>query len=255
MNIAIGALILLLLIFPGILFRFAFLSGPYSRKNFQSSLTDEVVLSLIPAFLIQTAAYFITDHILRINIDVSFLIRLVSQLNLITPSEFETIENSILLFSIYSIITCISGYLSGKLFRYLVAKYSWDIKYHSLRFNNEWYYLLSGRILDFPNNAGDSKNIDMVRVDVMSESQSGTIIYSGILREFYLSKNDGLDRIYLSNVYRRKLNDDSPGELSAPLEQEFDERYYKMPGDMFVIPYQQIKNINISYYVIEEDSV
>lgn len=255
MNIAIGALVLLLLIFPGILFRYAYLSGPYSRKNFQSSLSDEVVLSLIPAFLIQTLSYGILELIFKVNVDVSLVIRLVSQVSSVSSAEFDTIESSILFFSVYNIVTCSFGFLSGKLFRNFVAKNNWDIKYHSLRFNNEWYYLLSGRIIDFPGNAGDSRNINMVRVDVLSESQGNTIIYSGILREFYLSKADGLDRIYLTNVYRRKLIDDSPRELTAPIEQEFDDRYYKMPGDIFVIPYQQIRNINITYYIIEEEGV
>lgn len=253
MNIAVGALVLLLLIFPGILFRYAYLSGPYARKNFQSSISDEVVLSLIPAFLIQTLGYIVFEHLFRINIDISLLIRLVSQLSLITASEFDIIEKSILLFSLYSILTCLFGFFSGKVFRGLVARYSWDIKYHSLRFNNEWYYLLSGRILDFPGNNGNSQKIDLVRIDALCESQGNSIIYSGILREFYLSKADGLDRIHLSNVYRRKLTDDSPQEYTAPIEKEFDDRYYKMPGDIFVIPYQQIKNINISYYIIEEE--
>lgn len=255
MNIAIGALVLLLLIFPGILFRYAYLSGPYSRKNFQSSISDEVVLSLIPAFLIQTSAYAIVEFILEINIDISLLTRLVSQVSGIAPAEFETIEKSILLFCLYNIATCTLGFIAGKLFRNLVAKNNWDIKFHSLRFNNEWYYLLSGRILDFPGNQGNSQKINLVRVDVMSESQGNTIIYSGILREFYLSKADGLDRIYLTNVYRRKLTDDSPRELTAPIEKEFDDRYYKMPGDIFAIPYQQIRNINITYYIIEEEGV
>lgn len=253
MNIAIGALVLLLLIFPGILFRYAYLSGPYSRKNFQSSLSDEIVLSLIPAFFIQTVTYLLCELVLKINIDISLLMRLVSQVSMIEKSEFEIIEDSILLFLVYNIITCSFGFLSGKIFRNLVAKNSWDIKFHSLRFNNEWYYLLSGRIIDFRNNARNSKKINMVRVDVLTESQGTTIIYSGILREFYLSKADGLDRIFLTNVYRRKLVDDSPRELTAPVEEEFDERYYKMPGDIFVIPYHQIRNINITYYVIEEE--
>jgi hypothetical protein len=255
MNIAVGALVLLLLIFPGILFRYAYLSGPYSRRNFQSSVSDEVVLSLIPAFLIQTAAYCIIEFILHIDINISLLVRLVSQISLVNPGEFEIVENSIVLFSIFNILTCTFGFFAGKLFRMLVFKNNWDIKYHSLRFNNEWYYLLSGRILDFPTNAGDSRRIDLVRVDVMSESQGKTIIYSGILREFYLSKADGLDRIYLTNVYRRNINDDMPREITAPIEQEFDDRYYKMPGDLFVIPYQQIRNINITYYIIEEEGL
>jgi hypothetical protein len=46
-----------------------------------------------------------------------------------------------------------------------------------------------------------------------------------------------------------------PREITAPIEQEFDDRYYKMPGDLFVIPYQQIRNINITYYIIEEEGL
>lgn len=251
MNIAIGALVLLLLVFPGILFRYGYLNGPYSRKNFQSSITDEIVLSLIPAFLIQSAAYTIIEPILGFDINLSLIFRIISDIKLIESPEYTNIEHSIVWFSIYNIVSCSFGFLAGKIFRNMVFRYNWDTKYHSLRFNNEWYYLLSGRILDFPHNTGNSKEIDFVRVDALCESKDSTIIYSGILREFYLSKAEGLDRIYLTNVYRRKLEDDSPRELTVPLENEFDNRYYKMPGDVFVIPYNQIKNINISYYIIE----
>jgi len=251
MNIAIGALILLLLVFPGILFRFGYLNGPYSRKNFQTSITDEIVLSLIPAFLIQSTAYIIIEQWFGYDINLSLLFRMIADIKLIDPPEYNNIEHALVWFSVYNIITCIFGFLAGKVFRNMVYRFDWDIKFHSLRFNNEWYYLLSGRILDFPHNTGNSKEIDFVRVDVLCESKDNTIIYCGILREFYLSKTEGLDRIYLTNVYRRKLEADSPRELNVPLENEFDNRYYKMPGDVFIIPYSQVKNINISYYIIE----
>jgi hypothetical protein len=253
MNFALGALILLLLIFPGILFRFAYLSGPYSRKNFQTSLSDEFVLSLIPAFLIQTSGYFFIEHVLGLQVNLSLLIRLISGSQSLQNSDFILIGKSLFFFSFYNSVTFLIGFLFGKLFRNLVAKNHWDLKYHSLRFNNEWYYLLSGRLQDFQSKSGESGKANLVGIDVLCESHEGTIIYTGILREFYLSKNDGLDRIYLTDVYRRKLGDDSSKELATPVERELDKRYYKMPGELFVIPYLQIKNMNISYYVIGEE--
>ena len=61
MNIAFGALLIFLLLFPGIIFRIAYLEGPYSRRVIQSSLVDELVLSLIPAFFLQFVGYLLVE--------------------------------------------------------------------------------------------------------------------------------------------------------------------------------------------------
>ncbi len=81
-------------------------------------------------------------------------------------------------------------------------------------------------------------------------------IYSGILEEFYLSENNGLDRLVLYNVYRRTLENDFPKDLkkqSSILDKGTDERYYNMPGDSFVIPYSEIKNMNITYLTLTKE--
>jgi hypothetical protein len=79
------------------------------------------------------------------------------------------------------------------------------------------------------------------------------MIYSGILEDYYLSKDNGLDRLYLHNVYRRRLKDDlNPDQPNVGyLERHLDPRYYAMPGDLFVITYDKILNLNITYYVAE----
>jgi hypothetical protein len=251
MNLALGALILLLLIFPGILFRFSYLNGPYSRKNVQTSLSDELVLSLIPAFIIQTLSFIFVEYIIKKSFDIGLLVKLVSG-NLLKDSDLALFERAIVPFFIFILIVCLLGYVTGKIARNLVQWRKWDTKYHSLKFNNEWYYLLSGKILDYPGGSGESGKVQIVQADVLVDSSEGTVIYSGILKEFYLSKTEGLDRIYLSNVYRRKLKDDKLPEPDGSDETAFDERYYDMPGDFFVIPYSQIKNINVTYYYTVE---
>lgn len=136
----------------------------------------------------------------------------------------------------------------GKGSRELVEHFDLDIRVRWLRFNNEWYYLLSGRILNFPDWYGsEAGKVAKVQVDVVVETKEGSVLYCGLLDEFYLSK-DGLDRICLSQTFRRRLDQDAPNQTEKQIDRQFDGRYYKMPGDLFVIPYSQIRNINLTYY-------
>lgn len=251
MNIAFGALIILLLLFPGILFRFAYLNGPYSRRNLQTSVSDEILLSLIPAFILQSLAFIIIEYGFKVFINVELLIKVIlGTLN--QGGDFILLGKSVAPFFIYNLVLFLTGYLSGKFARYIVKKNQWDMKYHSLKFNNEWYYLLSGKLNDINGNTENMPKVQLVQVDVLVDSPDGTVIYSGVLQTFYLSKAEGLDRIHLSNVYRRKLKDDLSPELKSTDEKAFDARYYSMPGDIFVIPYSQIVNLNVTYYYTEE---
>ena len=81
------------------------------------------------------------------------------------------------------------------------------------------------------------------------KSDQGTIIYTGILADYVLSKDGGIDRIYLTNVKRRYLRDD---KLNQPhSNDDGDERYYYLPGQFFIVPYSQVINLHITYYKIE----
>jgi hypothetical protein len=205
---------------------------------------------------------------------------------------------SISLFLLYTILLCCISSLLGIGLRKYVQKKKLGIKYPILRFYNDWHYILRGIILDFPGHQGEAKNVDNVWVDVITINKDDAYIYSGFLKEYVLTKDDGLDRIYLTNVQRRKLKHDdgqeeevdSSDELTEEEQKMLDKyeaemvdydidynekfsdeemqrhidsienyaksRYYYMPGDYFVIPYSEIKNINITYYkekVLEEE--
>jgi hypothetical protein len=248
MNVALGALLLFLLLFPGIVVRTSYLSGPHSRKNIQTSLGDEVVLSLVPALVLQVLAYLFTEHVLGQDIRLEQVYKLVvgaTARDNYAP-DFGIIERSLPGFLLYMIGLLLVATLTGNAARWLVERYNFDIKVYGLRYNNDWYYLLSGRILNFSGWGGSTTVVESVYVDVLVETKEGSVLYCGLLDEFYLSK-DGLDRICLSEVYRRRLTDDvATGQ--PPANRSFDARYYKMPGDLFVIPYSQIRNLNLTYY-------
>lgn len=69
-----------------------------------------------------------------------------------------------------------------------------------------------------------------------------------------MSKQGGLELIYLTEVTRRYLKSDNLNKASTKNDLIKDEYYY-IPGDFVVLPYKDIKNINISYYSIEEEEL
>jgi hypothetical protein len=128
----------------------------------------------------------------------------------------------------------------------LVRHFKLDRRFKFLRFSNEWHYLLTGEILDFPGIDGSTDEADLRFIDALVETQEGTLIYAGILEYYGLGKGNTLDFICLKETYRRFLRDDQgrlPPASSDP--------YYHLPGKYFVIPFSQILNMHISYYRIE----
>lgn len=253
MNIAFGALVLFLLLYPGIALRIAYLNGPYSVKNIQSSLVDELVLSIIPAFILQAMGYLFVEYCLHINIHLDIIYQLIvgSTIKEYRP-DFAVIESSLWRVLIYNCLILAIALCLGRFARHVVMKYNWDIRFPSLRFNNEWYYLFSGRILDQPGSTGNSSDIEWAVISVVVETKDGSYIVRGILSGYFLSK-DGLDRIHLTNVYRRKLSEDVTASEKAD-NLDDDTRYYSMPGEFFVIPYKEIKNINVDYFRLQQRS-
>jgi hypothetical protein len=182
-------------------------------------------------------------------------------------------ENNVFLFVLYCTVVYIIAWYLGGVARRVVVKNKLDIQYPILRLHNDWHYILSGLILDFPGQPGDSENVNTIWIDALVENKEGNVIYSGILKHYVLSKEDGLDRLYLTAVQRRLFKDDVVQEFSGhdeasnadagventvdyDVEQQdeltTDDRYYFMPGDYFILPYQEIKNLNIIYYREEE---
>ncbi|PTB90919.1 hypothetical protein C9994_16480 [Marivirga lumbricoides] len=76
MNIALGAVILLLLVSPGYFFLSALHSGNYSRLNFSTSITNQIFISLIPNLIIHALGLKVTS--LLYPADLETLYKLMS---------------------------------------------------------------------------------------------------------------------------------------------------------------------------------
>lgn len=248
MNLLVGSLLLFILIAPGIIFRYAYLQGTYAKQTFRVSAIDEIFWALAPALFFQFLGVIVLEAFFDYNVRIDFVYNLLT--GEASGIDFDIVKASFLSFFIYTTILIVIAATAGFLIRFVVRKLQLDLRYPFLRLNNEWYYLFSGEILDLLDAPGESKNIEMIQIDALVNTGEGIMIYCGTLENYYLSKDNGLDRLYLSNVYRRKFQDDS-GTDPAPTgyaERFLNDRYYSMPGDLFVITYDKIINLNITYH-------
>lgn len=249
MNVALSTLILLLFLIPGFLFRRFYYTGEFSKQYFKQNFTDLVFPTLIPSLLFHAVGLYLISHspftnayALDIGV-ISGLISGVANYDQVNRALLNIYRYSDLILGYFLCISLISG-VTGFLVKVFVRNLKLDRKLKLFRFQNEWHYIFSGEILDFPRVPGKAEDLDFTYVDALVKNDEGTIIYSGLLTEYVLSKEGGIDRLYLTDVKRRYLKND---EKEKPGES----KYYYMPGQFFVLPFQHVVNLHITYYIVE----
>ena len=109
-------------------------------------------------------------------------------------------------------------------------------------FDTPWYYELKAKI-------SEQSNAQMIKVSCLQELKSSAYLYYGILEDFYLDKSGQLDRIVISDAFRRKLEDDDPYNSEQKPEKS---RFYQIKGDRLVLKYSTLINLNIEYLYVTE---
>ncbi|RYE28477.1 MAG: hypothetical protein EOP42_16775 [Sphingobacteriaceae bacterium] len=243
MNIALSTLVLVILLIPGFLFRRFYYSGEFSKEYFKQNFSDLILPSLILSGIINTFCYSLV-YLLGFRSDaipaISTLLSGTTD-SVIVSRSINTLFLEFYPGLSYFIFAGLTGAVAGFLGKYFIRTYKLDRRYKLFRFQNEWHYLFSGEILDFPDIHSSAKTNQLTFVDALVNTSEGSLIYSGILSSYVLSSSTGIDRIYLSDTRRRYLKND---------DQNNPERYYDMPGDFFVIFSSQIINLHITYYSI-----
>lgn len=147
----------------------------------------------------------------------------------------------------YFLSLLISSFLIPGLIRDVVSRCRLDIHENPLsrmlRFNGApWYYLLSGA--DF----SKSNEPDMVSVSAIVDVAGEAFLYVGILEDYFVDQEGGLDRFILSEVSRRPIAKDKiPEQLD-----DKDQRFYPIDGDYFVLRYSEAITMNVQYIKLEE---
>lgn len=254
MSLGILTFTFFILLMPGIAFWAAYFRNSFSSNFFKLGFKEILFYTITPTIVVHLIIIplFVFFTHLTWNSDVwAALISGTDDIESIKYA-FTNIDNFHIPIFIYFITTILFGYGIGRLISFIVRRRGWDRDRNSFfYFKNDWHYIVTGEILDSESNENISIDIDFIYVDCLVDSSDGLIIYSGILREYYLDKEEGLDRICLSNVRRRFIKEEFKPNYSLKKQTNPNLGYYSLPGKLMVIPYRTVINFHFTYYAVE----
>ncbi|NJX14501.1 hypothetical protein [Tamlana crocina] len=237
MNIATVSLAIFILLAPAILARRIYFTKELSKSFTSKNTLRELFSSVFLAGLLHSIWVIVVQHCGYI-IDFDIVFRLLFDARSI--ADYSNITRNIYKIISYFLSLTIIAIVISYLFRNLVRVNGWDRKYSFLRYDNNWYYLFSGEVWDIPAYSESeitSADIDQRVVDILVNTDNGQTIYRGNLVDYQLNKDNGVDYIVLSYPEKKKKGE----ELKL------------INSSYFVIPYQEIVNINLRYLITEEE--
>jgi hypothetical protein len=257
MSFAFPALLAFLLVLPGIILRYSYARGPWGWASPTSLRRVSEELAYGVAFALVLHAVWLTlVRALGFEPDVdSMFLLLVGNFG-----EGDRYLDRVLA-SVSAHYPAVAGYLvslygasavAGNLGHRAVRRLKLDHRTKTFRFDNYWYYMLTGEVLDFRENAGEERRVDGVYLSAVVDHASGSYLYRGIVSDFTFDRDGGLDTIVLADAHRRRLVDDreegTPRAGVGPLEP--DDRYYEIRGDFLVLRHTELRTLNLDYFAV-----
>jgi hypothetical protein len=260
MNFLFATVLVLLLVSPGLAFFRAYYSDVFSIRYSRLTITDQLFRSVVPGITVQMVAFWAIQHFsnyyVRIDL-IGFLLLGAKEDNTLRAS-FNNLAVHLAPIIAYHVGLVSLGALLGWQCRLLVRRTKADRKFRWLRFDNAWHYLLTGEILEMADQKTNSSvqlkeatHISYVLMDILIKLEQGNTLYSGIMERYELGEDGKLDTLYLAGAHRKQLilsNEQEPDE--APIV-----KYYPVDGDLLVIPYAQVLNMNITYFIDEQTAI
>ena len=247
MSLAFSAFVLFILVAPGVLLRRTYLSQPFAKRFSATSATDEIVWAIVPALLLHAFALGCIRQ-LGYAVDFAALGHLLvgAKEDAALEAAFRSLDGHLRDIVVYNVLLWALAAGIGYGLRSIVISWRLDQRFQPFRFSNEWYYLLTGRGLT------NEEDFDVVWVDALIGSGEASVIYSGALVGYYLSRDGGLESLWLTRVSKwvvAKADDTKPSEHPVARKQTHVE--IEIPGEVFVVKYADVKNLNITYKSVE----
>jgi hypothetical protein len=249
MNLAIGTLIILLIVLPGIAFSKTFYFGPLTKKTSAISAFDDFIKGIIPGVVIQiifacvVKFFFLLGFSINIDFKSLGLILFGDKTGAEAALAFGNIQTYLGTIFIYNVVIILIAAWIGWKSRKYIRKNKLDLKYIELRFNNEWYYFLKGEFVLFKEN--ETKHfIDFNKFErevsscigyAMVKSVNGSChIYYGIIHDFTLNGDGELDTLTLRKAERIPFNDNKAQENK-----------YSISADLVFLKASEILNLSV----------
>lgn len=252
MNFAFGTILLVILLIPPLTFIYSFSKGTHAKRIPKMSLAEYLFLSAVLSLFLHSA----TIHLLKLNVDYQFLLHFIA--GQLRPEDMEKYKPKLagyfIDFASYTFWLCLFCIICGVLLRQVVTwrklrMMQWLQKFRRNRKPNEMYCYFNKWWYIFRANEYDSaytymgKLEPLVFIDALIDTKDGSIIYSGVLRDFAI-KDDDLDTIYLGNTTKRLF---SQQETSQKRNLKDGDEVIITPGGLFCLPYKHILNLHIRF--------
>lgn len=257
MSFAFPALLVFLLVLPGIILRYSYARGPWGWASPTSlrRVSEELAYGVAFALVLHVVWLVLVRRLgFEPDVDSMFLL-LVGNFGE-GQEHLDGVRSSVAghypgvagyLVSLYA-----AAGVVGNLGHRAVRRLKLDHLTKTFRFDNYWYYMLTGEVLDFRENAGEGRSVDGVYFSAVVDHASGSYLYRGIVSDFTFDRDGALDTVVLTDAHRRKLEDDrhegQPSTHVGPSEP--DERYYEIRGDFLVLRYTEIRTLNLDYFAV-----
>ncbi len=273
MNLTLGFIAFFIaIVIPGILFRRFFFYGEFSKQfNTKDPVLHSIFFSIIPGIVIQLACFTIYAATLGFEISFSDIFTIFRDFTSDNTQDTDQvtqnfINNDITTFFIYTVCVFTFSALAGFALSRLIRVQKWDMKYKLFRFQNQWYYVFSGEVLNMKkfeeahryssNDKTFEQDTFMTYADILlSVNEDKKELYSGYVVDYDLISDDNtqLDKIYLIDTHRYKKkeikHDQNGNEIIDPNEENTSKsrNRIKVPGDIFVLNARNIVNLNLTY--------
>jgi hypothetical protein len=247
MEFAVSALLLLLLLLPGFILQLSYTKGLWRWNSpiVTRPITEIIPSSIVAAIILHLLWAPIASLFAPVNLNVlmMFLLgnfgheeeHLMDALNLFSEHPFKV---CFYFLSLYAFAAAV-GYFA----HVFVRSYHIDHEVRSLRFNNEWFYWLSGEITNFCDTDDVEGKLEGVYLSAVVQHGQTDYLYTGFVVDWFFDKDGALDRVILDKAMRRKLENDKTTETD-------DQEYYSIKGNYLILRYSQLCTINLQYLLV-----
>lgn len=215
MNLALSALLIILLLLPALFFRIG-ISMPIRKEYLPDSNTNLIgrnigkvlsklnftetvfLFSIIPVLLHFTSLLVIKTF--HGKIDFSLLLNVFSGKDDVLNMQVMQFDIKLISFLAYISAQAFIAFLLGIFLVYNFGNKPW--LFRLLMGNNTWYKLFSGMLLS-PENR---KDLAFVIVEVLAMTKESSVIYSGWLKNYdVIEQTENLAYITMTDTFRRDL--------------------------------------------------
>lgn len=245
MNVALPALIVFIIVLPGFIARSQIKLTEREKLDY-SPFGAVVIEGLVWAAALH-GCWLLVCALGGRFLDLAVLLGLLSSSPTLQSAAIASVQSEtgqIVCYFGTQVLVAVTG---APQLRRLITRYRWDRSGSRLawlfRFRRApWYYLLSGA--DFT----ESEVPDLISVAAVIDVAGVPVLYVGTLEDYYFDSDGKLDRLVLEGAERR------PFSADKAMEQQQENRLYRIEGDYFVIRYEEVISLNVRYIRLTDDS-